>query len=322
MTVNFSPRLAFFAAAAGLCLASLPAAAVVPAASAFTGLWVFGDSLSDNGRVFAASGVYPPAPYVGGRFSNGPVASEVLATGLWGANSAQFHDLAYGGARTGVTGSADGLVGVPTGMTSQLSQFNVLTGGAADSNALYMVWGGANDLRDGLSLGTQAAIQASITAAISNLVTIVSTLHAEGAHNFLLPNLPDLGITPEGLASGGAATASFVSGLFNQNLAAAYGSLAASWTDEHFYLFDAMTAQHNLVSGSPGNGFSNVTQACITTAGCNPAQFLYWDSIHPTAAAHAILGAQMLAAVPEPGTMLMMSVGVLALLGLGRRRQA
>jgi phospholipase/lecithinase/hemolysin len=48
---------------------------------------------------------------------------------------------------------------------------------------------------------------------------------------------------------------------------------------------------------------------------------MFFDDIHPTTATHALLGQQMLAAVPEPQTMLMMAVGVAALLGLGRRRQ-
>ena len=63
------------------------------------------------------------------------------------------------------------------------------------------------------------------------------------------------------------------------------------------------------MSGSPG------TQ-CV-----DPSRYLYWDKIHPSAATHAVLGAQMLAAVPQPQTVLMMAVGGLLLLGVVRRRQ-
>ena len=319
MTFSVSSRLACAAAAASLCLASLPAAAFV-AAAPFTGLYVFGDSLSDNGNVFALTGgTFPAPPYFQGRFSNGVVAVEHLATGLGLNNPLQFHDLAFGGARTGTTGAADGLVGAPTGMLSQLSGYQSSLGGsAANSGALYVVWGGANDMRDGFASGTVAV---SMNTAITNLATIVNTLHTLGARNFLLPNLPDLGLTPEAIGAGSGDGASFVSELFNQNLAQTYNALAASWSDEHFYMFNVMQAQRSLISGAPGNGFSDVTHSCLHTAGCNPATFFYWDTIHPTAFTHQILGAQMLAAVPEPQTMLLMAAGLLVLLGAARRRR-
>ena len=41
-------------------------------AGTFSAVVVYGDSLSDSGNLFAASG-YPPAPYYYGRMSNGPV---------------------------------------------------------------------------------------------------------------------------------------------------------------------------------------------------------------------------------------------------------
>lgn len=280
----------------------------LPASAAYDGLVVFGDSLSDTGRVFAASG-FPPAPYWQGRFSNGPVAVEYLATGL-GLGSGQVLNLAVGGARTGWDGSA----GANTGMSAQLAGFQLLTGGLADASSLYFVWGGANDLRNGVSIDT----------AVGNLKTIVGTLYGMGAREFLLPNLPDLGLTPEARANGamGMALATGASELFNAKLASAYGELAAAWSDEHFHFFDAMASQRAITSGSPANGFTDVSSNCLTVGlACTPDSFLYWDNIHPTAAAHEILGGQMLAAaVPEPATLLTMGLGVLALLGLSARR--
>lgn len=301
------------ALSASLLLASAPASAVVaPPPSAFTGLVALGDSLSDMGRVFAASGgTFPAAPYFQGRFSNGPVAIEYVASGLGLTLPGQFLNLAVGGAKTGLDGNA----GLGTGMLSQLAGLQAaLPGGQADPGALYFVWGGANDLRGGVSMAET----------IGNLGNIVSTLHTMGARKFLLPNLPDLGLTPEAREAGGSAQATFASVVFNQQLAAAYGSLAAQWADETFYYFDAMGAQRAITTGAPGNGFSNVSSACfkptVPSLCGNPGSHLYWDQIHPTAAAHQILGNQMLAAVPEPQTLLMMSAGLLALLGLARRR--
>lgn len=294
-------------------------------AGPFSALYVLGDSLSDSGRLFAMTGGnFPPAPYYQGRFSDGPVAVEALASGL-GLGGAQVSNLAIAGAHTGLGGNADANIGQPTGMLTQLAGLQgALAGANADSNALYMVWGGANDMRGAFGAGN---VGVGIATAIGNLTTIVSTLHGLGATRFLLPNLPDLGLTPEARSVGEIAPgltfsslASAASEAFNQQLSTAYGALAAQWSDEHFYFYDAMAGQRRITNGAPGNGFTNVTSACIGTAGCATA--LYFDSIHPTAAAHQILAGEMLAAVPEPQTMLLMALGLLGLLAVVRRRQA
>lgn len=308
-------------AVAGLLLA--PAGA-----SAFSGLYVFGDSLSDHGNLYALTGGFPPdPPYYQGRFSNGPVAAEHLAMGL-GLSGAQFHNMAIAGARTGTYGSADPNIGLATGMLTQLTEFQTAQGAVPlDSAALYMVWGGANDLRDGINLGDPIA---AIGTAVANLGSIVTALHSQGARHFLLPNLPDLGLVPEvnQFGPGASAGATFLSESFNGALSSAYGGLASAWTDEHFHFYDVMAAQRALTAGAPGNGLLNVSDACfvddpVTPTLCaDPASFIYWDNIHPSAVTHAALGQGMLAAVPEPQTLLMLSAGLLLLLGAARPRRA
>ena len=62
-----------------LCIALLSAQA-----SAYSSLVVFGDSLSDTGNVYAATGgVIPGAPYASGRFSNGPIWLDTFALGCF-----------------------------------------------------------------------------------------------------------------------------------------------------------------------------------------------------------------------------------------------
>ena len=327
MLLKSNPRAIGAALAAGLVLAGASASAVAVAvamqAPPISRVIAFGDSLSDTGNFLALTtsmpGSFPmPLPQAGdysqGRFSNGAVAVEVLASGLGVA----LQNFAFGGAKTGADGLAAG-----TGMQSQVGMFaNSLGGAAADPNALYFVWGGANDLRD--------ITPATFASTISHLTGIVGSLYQLGARNFLLPNLPDIGLTPEARSGGpvvqGGAT--FASETFNNGLASAYGALGNALFGERFSYFNVMSAQRALTAGAPGNGFSNVSQGCFTgyvgvagTQCADPSGYLYWDKIHPSASTHAVLGAQMLAAVPEPQTMLMMAVGGLLLLGVVRRRQ-
>jgi phospholipase/lecithinase/hemolysin len=66
-----------------------------------------------------------------------------------------------------------------------------------------------------------------------------------------------------------------------------------------------------------------VTNACFdgVTVCADPNQYLFWDDIHPTAAADVLLGAQFAAAVPEPSTMVLVLAGLCAVVAATRRRR-
>ena len=256
-----------------LVLASMPASA-----GQFTKLVVLGDSLSDTGNLFAATGeTVPPSPYYRGRFSNGPVWVEYLAAAL----DVPFEDYAYGGAETDRRNLFDGLFGLDfRGLVDEVEV--VTTGVTLDPDAVYVVWAGANDFRAGLS----GRLELDIPAIITNIVTAVGQLYRGGARHVVVPNLPDLGLTPEGRASAMAATLTHVSQLYNMGLDAALvtNTPAALRID----IFALMT---QTVSDPDENGFTNVTSACLTTAGvcATPDTYLFWDHVHPTTAGHELL---------------------------------
>jgi phospholipase/lecithinase/hemolysin len=295
-----------------------------PARAGYTTVYAFGDSLSDNGNAFAATGGTWPQPgdYHQGRFSNGPAAVEYLAQGL-GANLVDF---AYGGAKTGFTNGP--LTGTPlemTGIRSQVGMFQsgLGVGGTADSSALYFIWGGANDFTfDGYTPDTAAA-------AIGNLVASIQTLYGLGARHFMVPGLPDLGATPGGLASGMAPALTSLSAFFNANLASTLASLEGGMAGLDVTFFDVSAAQAQVIARPGDFGITNVTQACFSgfvgTPGvqCStPDQYLYWDNMHPTEVAHQILGQAMLMAVPEPASasVVMLALAALGAVRLRRRR--
>lgn len=284
--------------------ALLATVALFPAlaqAQSYNRVVTFGDSLSDNGNLFAVAGT-PPAPYFQGRFSNGPTWVELLngpmlrgITLTPGTNtSASNVNIAFGGART------DSVVALPPGTGTQISQF-LLAGGKFASGDLVTLWGGANEFIQRMSLPVNpATIQGELTTIMStaagNIGTQVGALANAGAGTIVVVNLPDLGAAPAFSGSAtGAQIGSFGSSVYNSAWATATAAAAAANPGANVIqvpvdrLFAAVIA-------NPGQfGFTNVTSQCLTTPACvlAPAatqnQYLFWDSVHPTAAGHALM---------------------------------
>lgn len=289
--------------------------ACVATASSFQYVVAYGDSLSDNGNVFRATG-FPPPPYYNGRLSNGPVAVEDTAALL----NAQLLDFAWGGATTGIGNSGDN--GTPTGvgqlglpgmqplLQSSLAQVTPLA-----SSSLFVVWGGVDDFFSPSPLDSTP--QAVANRAVSDLVGIVAALGSAGAKDVVVPGMPDLGLTPRFLSQGAAASAqaSAITNYFN-------ALLSASLPQGATYV-DTASLLRAIVANPGAYGFTNVTSPCLSAVPCsNPDSYLFWDDIHPTAHTQAIVaGVLAAAAVPEPSTaMLALAAG--AALAVLRRRIA
>src|SRR5258705_12872089 len=99
------PRLATVRSHLLACLGVVIATAGLAISPALAGpyiaLFAFGDSLSDAGNVFLATGGFEPAPpYVGGHFSNGPTWGEdlslLLGLGPLTPSLAGRNDFAFG----------------------------------------------------------------------------------------------------------------------------------------------------------------------------------------------------------------------------------
>src|SRR5690606_10999142 len=157
--------------------------------------------------------------------------------------------------------------------------------------------------------------QAIIGGAVTAQVTLVGTLQAAGAQYVLVPNLPDIGVTPSFRAAGAAATGQGTA------LATAYndalvGGLAANGLKvipvDTFHFLQEVVAD-------PGQyGFANVTTAGCgmqpAPAGdsslfCNPGSYvdpnvqtsyLFADGVHPSAAAQEAISQLALGMLEGP----------------------
>ncbi|MGZ5072059.1 MAG: autotransporter domain-containing protein [Usitatibacter sp.] len=307
-------------------LLSMFAGAMAPSASAqlahFSGVYSFGDSLSDAGyyRPFLLSLGIPPATVAQlGRFTTnpGPVFTESLSNfygvtpGPSNANGGNI--FAQGGARV-----ADPSPLTPTGaaqrpVSTQITEYLARGNGAADPGALYTVWAGANDIFVNLGALQAGAInatqlQTNVLAAATAEITQIARLRAAGARYIMVFGLPDIGGTPQFAAADpvtrGSVTA--LSAGYNTTL---FSGLAGAGI--RVIPVDSFSLLAEVKANPSAYGFTNVTQpACgpfppITTASTVSSQFclvgvnlvapnaqntyLFADGVHPTTAAQAII---------------------------------
>ncbi|MGV0026494.1 SGNH/GDSL hydrolase family protein [Phormidesmis priestleyi] len=265
-------------------------------AASFSNLYVFGDSLSDVGNTLNATKIFPDAPfYASGRFSNGPVWVEDLASKL-GKPVTTENDFAFGGARTG---SDNGLSSLFPGLQQQVNAFTAKNT-QADGDAIYILWAGANDyLNEQLDLSNSLVAQTTINTAVTNLSSAITNLAKVGAKNFLIPNLPDLGKLPRVNQSPSASVGlGQITQGHNTALSLALQSLSADpKLGLNLVSLDVFSLVNQSVNNPSSFGYTNVTDSCLKaqpplfSGDCGtPDQYLFWDNLHPTAKGHQQIG--------------------------------
>lgn len=309
------------ALASALSMVALPAAAqyVDTHAQTFSQTIFFGDSLSDAGffRPLLPASAQPVigqfttnpgttwaqniANYYGVNQSTGWVASPTGPTADSGNN------YAVGGAR--VVTPASGALGPIPSVDQQVNFYLARTGGKADPHALYGVWAGANDL---FAITGGAPAQSTIATAVGGDVAIIAKLQAAGARYVIVPNIPDLGLTPSFRAQGPAnqAAGTQLAATYNASL---YGALAAQGL--RFIPLNTFGMIQEIVANPAPFGITNVTgtacqpQITANSLTCNPTSYVtpnapysyaFADGVHPTIAAHQILGDYAVATLEAP----------------------
>lgn len=274
---------------------ALAALFLITAASAggdepFTKFLIFGDSLSDTGNAFLYTGGFYPAtpPNTPGRISNGKIWVEHLADSL-GMEPQDVDNRAVAGARSDYDNFMVnfGLPLAGTGLLSQVEEYLLEVGpGGADPDALYTVWIGANDIFTTLTIGGDMNL--TVYNAIQNTAQAVGALASNGARHIVVANLPDLGLTPFGLALGAGFSAQ-LSGLTdacNAGLGQALDSLDGYGI--HTVRFDSSGLIREIAADPAAFGLVNATDQAVDSVD-DESGYLFWDGVHPTTVGHKII---------------------------------
>jgi phospholipase/lecithinase/hemolysin len=300
----------------------------------YSQMYVFGDSLSDNGNLRA----FTQNPAIPERFSNGAVAVELVAAQLGLTLKPSFHLLppaATGGiygnnfaTASAIAIDADGNPATPDiNLPTQVGAFLQLHGGQAPADALYVVMIGGNDIfaaRDIMIDGSWNSYKAAykrVEQASDSVAQQLRTLIASGARNIAVVNAPDVGATPNTdlaaakvkaeanslydyiLAYTLESVTRVISSVYNLQLELAVLNVEDE-TGVDIKEFDLFAFFDDTVKNSIEYGYTNNTDACVyalTGGGFNPEcnfdTFVFFDEIHPTAFTHQRAAAGLLPAV-------------------------
>ncbi|MBA2771998.1 MAG: hypothetical protein H0U34_08315, partial [Sphingomonas sp.] len=307
----------------------------------YTGVFVFGDSLVDSGNALALAEWYgsltlsdlpdgaptAEAGYHEGRFTNGLTFADLVSNKYIGVTSeavfpygyedpwlgvpiAPFADdpsgnnlnFAYGGAQI-----RQGDEVVPD-LDAQTDAFRDAVDGDADPGALYLITIGGNDVRALVPKGSSFVSQQEATAilgrAAAEMKEEIAQLIATGASNVVVTGVPNVGIIPQydldgnGVLTGAELARSRQATLYSQQLDAmiqqALSELQAAHPTANIHYVslteatEANLARLEALFGRPLD---------LTADG----ELLFFDQIHPTAQAHALLAGSILDSLSGAG---------------------
>jgi phospholipase/lecithinase/hemolysin len=305
--------------------ASLGAGSALASSLGIDTLYVFGDSLSDTGNLYAITGdTYPPSPYYEtGRFSNGRVWTEYLESQMGVTNPTQaFYELmspkatqrsaapnmsniglnfAVGGATT--IGHLDPRLDSGVGLLGQVGTYQGLvhSGGLTpDPDALYIVLSGTNDYLGGIS-----GLPIDPEKTVGNILQSIESLVALGAKNIAIGNMPNLGDTPivysksQELGIDLVTQFNGLTAIHNSLLANGIEQLKRKYTTTEFISLDINMIIGDILADPTTNGLIHDAkkESCTNIDDVpnlpqelkkcrNQKRYAFWDNQHPTTQIH------------------------------------
>ncbi|SUD92179.1 autotransporter domain-containing protein [Psychrobacter phenylpyruvicus] len=290
-------------------------------ASDYSSVTFFGDSLTDGGYFKEAtealgnpqSGQYTTNPdnTWATPFAESLGLSSIANTydEVTGQQMTTGNNYAIGGARSGIDVQHDKYkdsTGKPLPVYSARSQVDrYLADQDIDSKGLYSVWSGANDLF--AVVKNVANADSIISDAVSDELSAIKKLNDNGANYILVPNIPDVGLTPDFVNT---PFASFGSDLVSKYNEALYQGVKNSGAN--VIPLDTFSLLQKVAADLSAYGFSNVTdKACkdVSSVECGREDlakpgaensYFFADGVHPTGRAHKMIADYATAVVTAP----------------------
>lgn len=181
-----------------------------------------GDSLSDNGNLYAVLKVVPKSPpYFKGRFTNGATWAENVGKYFYDKSYINTKIYAWGGATAILHNPLHDSFIAPITLDGEMYAYFLNTLFQNKSNVLYIIWIGANDyLYD-----RQPDMNALADSVVDKISWAVSALINQGAQNLMVLNLPNLSRTPFALSHHSGERLNALSLLHNQKLQQAMNNI-------------------------------------------------------------------------------------------------
>ncbi|WP_281647814.1 SGNH/GDSL hydrolase family protein [Parendozoicomonas sp. Alg238-R29] len=266
--------------------------------------------------------VIPPPGYDHGRFSNGPLAGELVMNmlGMDASNPSEMVNLAFGGSWTVPTNHfVNSWISLSQNSSVSMHQwFRHLVGGTGkwllpsssevvdwylklhrslDSETLYVLESGANDYQNRYW---------DVNALVNEQILMIQRLINAGARHIGWGTLPDLTFTPCFRGSGETGEIEELVKQHNRGVTAAKRALEARYPQVKIIFIDSYSAMKLFFQHADSFGFTVTDRGCtnINITGCpapgevfidnaggmtvcsNPDEHFFWDSIHPTTRIH------------------------------------
>ena len=286
------------------------------------GLVVFGDSYSDTGNIAIGNAINLPDPFDGGRFSNGLVLAEHLANHLGTNLEPSLHTIRCCDGYNYAVGGGNVVGTKRQDLGRQVDDYLRRVSQAANPSAVFFIMIGGNDIRQMNTSISAAQVDLELQTIADTLFNQVQRLIDAGAQTIIVANSGDMGKLPgsnDELDDNPTVLSSY-SQQFNTMFNARISTLTlGSATVIPFNLYDAMDTIIRTLQTDPSK---NTTQACIDldidferlvdsgfgtsgplpfVNGCSDAEldnFVFFDSVHATAATHQLLFNKLLPVLP------------------------
>ncbi len=223
----------------------------------------FGDSLSDNGNLYAHDfHKFPPSPpYYHGRFSDGRTWAENLADHYYDIYYTRVQNYATGGATTFLHNPFDGFLPLTVG--EEIDDYIIRDLGTDKGHTLFVIWSGGNDYLPG-----SQQVDKDTSHVVQQYISDIDKLVSNGAKNILVLNLPDLGGTPRAISNNSVKNLHDLTVMHNRKLAKALAIYTKQHTEIDLHTFDVFSLFKQIINNTAefnkqhNTHFSNVNTAC------------------------------------------------------------